>query len=69
MSVGRTYVFREAIPSYGYHILSVQAAQWAVLHLISIPHSWQDSTDHVGFNNISSPAFQNLMAEPAVSCE
>ena len=27
-------------------ILGVQAAQWAVLQLISIRHSWQDSTDH-----------------------
>ena len=53
----------------GFYILGVQAAKWAVLHLISIPHRWQDSTDHVGCNNSCSPAFQNLMAEPAVSCE
>ena len=50
-------------------ILGVQAAQWTVLHLISIQLSWQDSTDHVGCNNSCSPTFQNLMAEPAVSCE
>ena len=50
-------------------ILGVQAAQWAVLQLIFIHHSWQDYTDHVGCNNSCSPAFQNWMAEPAVSCE
>ena len=55
--------------SLGLTILGVQAAQWAVLQHISIHHSWQDSTDHVGCNNSCSPAFQNLMAEPAVSCE
>ena len=53
----------------GMAILSVQAAQWAVLHLISIHHRWQDSTDHVGCKNGCSPAFQNLIAEPAVSCD
>ena len=59
----------QLVAAPGSCILVVQAAQWAVLHLISIPHSWQDSTDHVGCNNSCSPAFQNLMAEPAVSCE
>ena len=58
--------FRELV---AISILRVQAAQWAVLHLISIHHRWQDSTAHVGCNNSCSLAFQNLMAEPAVSYE
>ena len=51
------------------YILGVQAAQWAVLQLIYIHHSWQDSTDNFGRNNNWSPAFPNLMAELAMSCE
>ena len=43
--------------------------QQGLPRLVSIPYSWQDSADHVGCNNSCSPAFHNLMAEPAVSCD